>query len=81
MFQYADSFVCALNGDNNSIVVHFNQKVPYVNETQNGEFEVTTGSENVVSLMLSPQCAHDLARVINNIYEATSTTHDNENGN
>ena len=75
MLQYVDSFYCASNSDKETVVLRLRQEEPVENkENSNVEIQVN----EVSNIILSHECARQLALSILQLLDVPETTSTNE---
>lgn len=75
MLQYVDGFSCSLNQTSGSLVIHFTQKEPLIDETT-GNVDVV--SNPVTSIIMEKSSATALLAMLQNVYGDVDTLQDNQ---
>lgn len=68
MLQYVNSFTCTKNEHSNTVVIHFTQNEPIINETENG-LETVVRENEVSSLVMEGPCAQGLLDSLREFFE------------
>lgn len=71
MLQYVDGFSCSLNQESNSIVIHFTQKEPVIEEVTGNVTEIVNP---VTSIIMEKSSASALLSILQNIYGNTTSS-------
>lgn len=60
MFQYTNSYSCAIANDNSTVILHFSQRLPSVAGGELGEREVTP----IASIIMDSDMAAELGKAL-----------------
>lgn len=81
MLQFVNAFSCALNEENGTVVIHFNQTEPHVIEDENGQTSIETVTNNVVSLVMSADTIANFIKTMGNVGKSPSVPENNDTTN
>jgi hypothetical protein len=74
MLQYVDGFSCSLNQDSGSIVIHFTQKEPHIEESTE---KMNIVSNPVASIIMEKHSAIALLSILQDVYGDADSLQDN----
>lgn len=68
MLQYVNSFTCTKNEKSDTVVVHFIQNEPVINETEDGLDTIIKENE-IASIVMEGPCAKGLIKSLTELFE------------